>query len=407
MAANQITRIRSFEDAEGTDLVHSLEVLRGAADGFVKPIDGTVQIWAASRDWFQEEWGRDTFISLPGLLLSTGRFDDAKKVFTHFAAFEKDGLIPNVVREHIEYNTADASLWFIHALRRYGEISGDDAFVDEMADVVRSIILGYLHGTGYERGGHYYRVYVDDADGLVVSPPQATWMDADPSGTGEHAVTPRDGKCVEINALWYGALLFTKKVLVRRGEDTVWLDTAAAKVQRSFAKFWNEEARCLYDVIEGDPHGGAVRPNQLFAITHGADLMNTAQRRMVLERVESDLLTPAGLRTLSPEDSYYRGQYDTYAPMAEKDLAYHQGTIWPWLMGVYCDAYALVHQEEDSKPAVARLIKPLARFCIESEFVSLPEVFSGDEPYEPGGTTSQAWSIAEVLRIVDLLNRVR
>ena len=163
------------------------------------------------------------------------------------------------------------------------------------------------------------------------------------------------------------------------------------------------------DVIEGDPHGGAVRPNMVLAVSHGGDLLPENRQIGVVESAQKDLLTPGGLRTLSPRDSQYRGIYDTYQPMNKKDLAYHQGTAWPWLIGPYCDAQATVRQHQGESTAsireeIARVIAPLARFCVESPYKSLPELFSGDPPYEPGGTTSQAWSIAEVLRIIDKHN---
>lgn len=402
MAANQSTQLRSFETAHDVDLAAASKVLGAAAHTFVKHVDDTVEIWASSRDWFQEEWGRDTFIALPGLLLTTKRYEEARQVFTHFASYERGGLIPNVIREEILYNTVDASLWFVHALKKYVEATNDWPFALGLRPVVRRIVAGYQQGTSYERNGVSYHIGADPSDGLIVSPPQATWMDADPSGRGERIITPRNGKCVEINALWYGTLKFAVRLEQQDGSDASTIEQLAARIKTSYNAFWNEQAGYLYDVLDGDPKGAALRPNQIIAISHGEDLLSPEKQQRVLEAVSEALLTPGGLRTLAANDPDYIGHYDTHAPMAVKDLAYHQGTVWPWLMGPYCDAYKIVHGE--SRDELARLVRPLAQFCLDSEFRSLPEVFSGDPPFEPGGTTAQAWSVAEILRIVDELN---
>ncbi|HUB93209.1 MAG TPA: amylo-alpha-1,6-glucosidase [Verrucomicrobiae bacterium] len=387
----------------------TLAVLEAAAKTFVKANGQAVEIWAASRDWFLEEWGRDTFIALPGLLLTAGRYEEARLIFLRFAEREQHGLIPNVIHaDQTLYNTVDASLWFIHALKAYVQMTQDWSFAIQLLPMLRHITSGYIGGTGYQRGGTWYVVGVDPEDGLVVSPPQATWMDADPSGNGSSIVTPRNGKCVEINALWYGALRFVSRVEKQAAgtSDSEPIEALADRVQRAFRKkFWNKSNACLYDVIEGDPHGSAIRPNQVIAISHGDDLIRPEEQRAILAVVERELLTPGGLRTLSPRDASYHGQYDTTAPMAVKDFAYHQGTVWPWLIGPYTDALQIVGRARDLSEStihheVGRVIAPLVRFCLRSEFKSLPEVFSGDPPYEPGGTTSQAWSIAEVLRVL-------
>lgn len=409
MSANQTTRLRL--DSDSLDFLYepqTLEVLCKAADTFVKLEGGIVQIWAASRDWFLEEWGRDTFVALPGLLLATKRYDEARQVFSHFAAYEKNGLLPNSISgAGVAYNTADASLWFIAALQAYVEATGDWGFVQTILPTVRAIIHGYQGGTGYEREGQWFAIGMDAADGLIVSPAQATWMDADPSGTGTAAVTPRDGKCVEINAVWYAALRFAAMAEKRcGGESADEFLTLAETVKRTFTDtFWNEPEGCCFDVVGGDPHGAAIRPNQLIAISHGGDLLTPDKQRQVVAVIQHELLTPGGLRTLSPRDSQYRGEYDTTAPMSVKDYAYHQGTVWPWLIGSYCDALAIVGREQgisesDIESEIARSIAPLVQFCLESEYRSLPEVFSGDPPHAPGGTTSQAWSVGEVLRIL-------
>ncbi len=405
------------------------EVLRLAAGTFVKHFNDSVEIWAASLDWFLEEWGRDTFVSLPGLLLSTGRYDEAKENLRRFARFERGGLIPNRLPQGggAEYNTVDGSLWFIEAVKRCWAATGDAAFRDEMMPVVRRIVAAYQKGTGYKRYGRFNRIYMD-SDGLIVGPAQATWMDADPEGL-DRPVTPRNGKAVEINALWYSALRFA-------GEDAL-----ADRVKRSFnEKFWLEtednrrawggSGGALRDVVEGDPHGDAIRPNMLLAASVGGDLLSPERRRAVVLAATRDLLTPYGPRTLSPRDSFYRARYETSLPPAQKDLAYHQGTVWPWLMGPYLDALAQVRRDQGWDQAriqdeARAAMTPLMDFLVRHPEGSLPEVFDGGTPspalagfsledpgglraalrglatgQRRGGTRSQAWSVGEALRVL-------
>jgi len=414
MVGNQPTRlVYSGDDDSFWEKYPVLEIFMRAADSFVKHISGPVQIWAANRDWFLEEWGRDTFISFPGILLVTKRFDEAKQVVRDFAEYEKNGLIPNRIKKNtIEYNSVGAPLWFIQAMKSYWQYTGDLSFVTEMLPVLRRIIDAYRNGTSYERFGKEQTIKMDENDALIVSPPQATWMDADPSGTGKTIVTPRNGKAVEINALWYDntrflAMLERQEKNLLKAKD---YDSLADDIKKSFnSKFWNWSENALLDVIEGDAHGGAIRPNMVLAVSHGGDLLPENRQIGVVESAHKDLLTPGGLRTLSPRDSQYRGIFDTYLPVNQKDLAYHQGTAWPWLIGPYCDALSSVRQHQGESASsirdeIARNIGPLVRFCVESPYKSLPEVFSGNPPYEPGGTTSQAWSVAEVLRILEKYN---
>jgi predicted glycogen debranching enzyme len=387
MSANQETRLKT-EDFDWSKYP-VLETFKSTANQFIKNIDGQVEIWAASRDWFMEEWGRDTFVSLPGILLVNGRFEEAKSVFRRFASFEKEGLIPNKINKgNVMYNTADAPMWFIQAVKKYLRYTKDMGFVNDMLPVMRRIIGAYKNGASYQRYGNDRVIKMDD-DGLIISPAQATWMDADCFGKA-CPITPRNGKTVEVNALWYDNLRFLSQI------DNDY-ESLAIQVKKSFNKrFWNSSEKCLYDVVDGDPHGRAVRPNMVFAVSHGGDLLSARRQKMIVRKVEKELLTPGGLRTLSPKDSYYRETYDTYLPVEKKDLAYHQGSAWPWLMGGFCDTLAKVGKSKKIKNYIA----PLVRFCLESPFKSLPELFSGNPPYEPGGTTSQAWSVAEVLRVI-------
>ncbi len=404
MLANQSTRLK-YDTSEKFiwDKEKILKVFTTAAKKFVHKKDNKYVIHAASRDWFLEPWGRDTFISLPGLLLAIGRFKEAKGVITSFAEYEKNGIIPNriVSVDEILYNTADASLWFVQAVKKYMEYTQDADFLKEILPTIKKIVDSYKEGTGYERDGIWYDIKMDD-DGLILSPAQATWMDADPSFQGTYPITPRHGKAVEINALWYATLTFLISVMPT--SEVKKYRALAKKVKTSFRKkFWNAQKKSLYDVIEGDVHGDEIRPNMVFAVSHGEDLLLHSQQKSVFQIATQHLLTPGGLRTLSPKDKHYHGVYDTALPPEQKDLAYHQGTVWPWLMGSYMDALIRIRgYEKKSKRSaqneIKKLLTPLVRFCLESRYKSLPEVFSGDEPYEPGGTTSQAWSVGEVLR---------
>ncbi len=423
-------------------------VLGEAADSFVKHDGGSVQIWAASMDWFLEEWGRDTFVSLPGLLLSTGRHEEAKENIRRFAKFEHDGLIPNRIwdaarwspekPDGADYNTSDAPLWFVQAVAKTAAATGDQDFAREMTPVVRRILFKYRTGTGYRRYGRFNLIRMDQ-DGLVATPAQSTWMDADPEGR-DRPVTPRDGKAVEINALWYANLRVLAD-LERRfgtGQAAADADALADKVKVSFnEKFWfvddanraawGETGGALRDVVGGDPHGDAIRPNMVLAAAVGGDLLSPERRRAVLLAATKDLLTRYGLRTLSPRDSQYRARYDTAQPPSVKDLAYHQGTVWPWLMGAYSDLLASVRRDQGwSAARIAdeqrALLAPLVGAAVARPEGSLPEVYDGgeldrslrgwtlDDPdglagvftgpgdQNRGGTRSQAWSVAEVLR---------
>ncbi len=411
MPANQSTRLET--KLEATDFLNedsTHAALTQASNLFIKHISGRTELWAASRDWFMEEWGRDAFISLPGLLLTTQRYDEARQVFRHFAKLEQNGLIPNVIQGNVlAYNASDASLWFMHAFKKFTEATSDLNFAQELMPTLKSIIMNYKHGTTYERNNKVHKIFMDPRDGLIVSPAQSTWMDADPSSNGTTIVTPRNGKCVEINALWYEALNFYGQLVKNLSSKD---DQASSEVvdliRESFAtKFWNRQAGYLNDVIEGDTKGDSLRPNQIIALAYASDLIPIERSTQAINIVKEKLLTPGGLRSLSNDDPDYIGSYDTTEPIAVKDLAYHQGSVWPWLIGSYCDALKEIRTRQDKaqidiRNEIGQTIAPLVKFCLDSEFRSLPELFSGDPPFEPGGTTSQAWSIAEVLRILTI-----
>ncbi|MCS7151841.1 MAG: 4-alpha-glucanotransferase [Endomicrobia bacterium] len=376
-----------------------------AADSFVvRDKDGEVKI-LAGYPWFNQSWGRDTFISLTGLLITTGRFKEAKEVFRYYAKHQRDGIIPNRIWPDgkAEYNTADASLWFVEALYRYYEITKDKEFMEEMLPVINRILYAY---TSTDRTKP---IYMDD-DGLVVSPAQWTWMDAAPNGK---PVTPRNGKPVEIQALFYNALKIAAKFnrLLGNSEIAARYENIAAQVKISINNKYFADGRVYpYDVIDGDPHKDAVRPNALMlvSLSNVDDLLDDSRKHNIVKVVENELLTPVGLRTLSPVDPKYRGDYQTFAPMEVKDQAYHQGTVWPWLVREYIFAKLKLLEDRPYDEAVEMIssnINNLVYFVRSNG--TIPEVFSGNVPHSQGGCVSQAWSVAAILEILDLISTDR
>lgn len=352
--------------------------------------------------WFAD-WGRDAFISLPGLLLSTGRFDEAKSVLTTFAAAADEGMIPNRFDDYSDtayFNSIDASLWFINAAFQYLEAGGDsETFTEQLLPVIRCIIDSYHNGTRFEIHA--------DADGLITAgneQTQLTWMDAKYDGVPS---TSRYGKAVEINALWYNSLCRIAQFYDQRDkEESKRYRDMAYKVKGSFCKlFWNEEAGYLYDCILPD---GSVdvsfRPNQIFAVSLPFSPLSAEQQMRVVDAVQKNLLTPFGLRTLNPQDSRYKGTYK--GPQKERDEAYHQGTVWPYLIGPFVESYLKVNDfNRKSKKQALEFIKPLLKHMSENGCLGqLCEIFDGDEPHKPRGCVAQAWSIAELIRAYQLVN---
>lgn len=333
--------------------------------------------------WFAD-WGRDTFISLPGLLLETGRLAEAADVLTTFATYVSEGMIPNKFDDYDnrpEYNTVDASLWFIHAAHEYVAKGGDKTlFESTLLPACRQIFAGYRDGTRFN-------ISMDPGDALLSQgdeTTQLTWMDAKYQG---RAFTPRQGKAVEINALWYHAL----KLL---GEHEL-----ARRVESSFRQqFWISAFRGLYDVVDGGRKDPACRPNQIFAVSLPNSPLSEEQQRAVVEVVRRELLTPMGLRTLSPSDRTYKPTYG--GPQSQRDEAYHNGTVWPWLIGAFLDAYLRVnHDTREAREEARRMLAPLLRSLEESCIGHLPEICEAQPPHRPVGACAQAWSLAEVLRL--------
>jgi predicted glycogen debranching enzyme len=399
-------------------LLGRLPTLVAAADAFVirrvrpgalpgAPADRVSII--AGYPWFAD-WGRDSMISLPGLLLSCGRFAEARAVLETFAAACKDGLIPNVFDDYNgtpHYNTVDASLWFIHAACQYLADSGDtDTFNATFYPACVDIVEHYQRGT-------HFSIKMDDADGLVRAgdaTTQLTWMDAKRDGV---VFTPRHGKPVEINALWYNALRsLADAVRLSRPADAARFSQLASRVATSFsARFWNEQRQCLFDVIGDDGSGtGAteIRPNQLFAVSLPHSPLDSRQQRAVVKACTDALYTPHGVRTLEPGDWRYKGRFR--GRMFDRDAAYHNGTAWPWLLGPLAEATARADGWSPQAIKQARRLLAPSLASLDTDCCGqIPEVYDGDdtpsEPQQPGACPAQAWSVAELLRVSIALAR--
>jgi glycogen debranching enzyme len=347
----------------------------------------------AGYHWFND-WGRDTMIALRGLTLATGRTADAAEILRSFARYVSEGMLPNNFPDQSGdvpgYNTADATLWYVIALHSYAQNTGDEQLVDELLPVLRDIVAWHRRGTRYHIGE-------DASDGLLFagSPGvQLTWMDAK---VGDYVVTPRIGKPVEINALWYNTLHIVADFLAARGDPTAEdLRVQADRVRASFlARFTGSAHPYAADVVDS-PTGDdwTLRPNQIFAVSLPYSLLEGATAQAVVDAVGRDLLTSYGLRSLSPEDPAYRGTYG--GNQYERDTAYHQGTVWTWLIGPYAEAYYRCYG--DSVGAL-NLLAPLEDHLRDAGLGSASEILEGDPPHLPRGCIAQAWSVAEVLRV--------
>ena len=372
-----------------------VEELTMAADQFlVERGDGRTVI--AGYPWFSD-WGRDTMIALPGLTLATGRYEMARGILKAFAASVDQGMLPNRfpdAGEAPEYNTVDATLWFFEAIRAYVHYSSDVDFVREhLYPKLVEILDGHMRGTRYG-------IHVDSDALLACGEPgvQLTWMDAK---IGDWVVTPRYGKPVEIQALWYNALCVMRELSVQFGESerAFFVGQLAARAKSSFReKFWNAERGGLFDVVEPERRDESVRPNQIFAVSLHHALVEGEQARTIVETVRRELFTPVGLRTLSPLDARYRGRYA--GGVWERDSAYHQGTVWPWLMGPFLTAYMRAHDGSDeARATAARWLGEFSHEMRKGCLGQIGEVADGDAPHNQGGCVAQAWSVAELLRV--------
>jgi len=369
-----------------------------AADAFVvvaAPGGPSRSTIIAGYPWFSD-WGRDTMIALPGLLIANGRGEVAEAIVRGFAPFVDGGMLPNVFPDAgsaPEYNTVDAALWYAEAIRACAAATRDPQFARDLFPVLRAIVAGYSDGTRYGIG-------VDPVDGLLragVAGVQLTWMDAK---VGDWVITPRIGKPVEINALWFAALKTTAHFAEHCAADPQPFEDAAARVADAFERFWNDERGCCFDVIDGpDGNDPAIRPNQLFAVALAPELLSPERARAVVDVCVRDLWTPVGLRTLAPSDPAYVGHYG--GDQIARDRAYHQGTVWPWLLGALVQAHLNVYDD----PVLARaFIAPLADALDGYGIGTLGEIFDGDPPHAPGGTIAQAWSVGELIAALRLVS---
>jgi predicted glycogen debranching enzyme len=389
----EITRRRSARLSSPVEDDFS-QTLASAADQYIVS-RGDQKTLIAGYHWFSD-WGRDTMIALPGLTLPTGKHDVARSILRTFAEHVDQGMLPNRfpdAGETPEYNTVDATLWFFEAARAFLAYTGDIEFVGtELYPVFTTIIAWHARGTRYG-------IKVDPSGLLASGEPgvQLTWMDAK---VGDWVVTPRRGKPVEIQALWYNALCIMEDLARRLGDEASQkrYRSMAAVASWSFNRlFWNEKDSCLYDVVNGGPPDPSIRPNQIFAVSLPYSMLSPERAKSVVGKVQEHLLTPYGLRSLAPSDPQYRGRY-TGDP-AERDGAYHQGTVWPWLLGPFISAYVKVNGgSQNARLKAAEWLATLQDHLLDGGVGHISEIFDGDAPHRPCGCIAQAWSVGEVLR---------
>jgi predicted glycogen debranching enzyme len=398
--ANDADRLERAEIKRRNKLISSAGVkgeftsqLLLAADQFLAT-RGDGQTVIAGYPWFSD-WGRDTMISLAGLTLATNRPKIAKGILLEFSKHISEGMLPNRFPdegEEAEYNTVDATLWYFEAVRAYVEATGDRAFVrKQLYSKLSEIVTWHLRGTRYD-------IHVDTDGLLYAGEPgvQLTWMDAK---IGDEVITPRTGKAVEIQALWYNALRIMSELARRFGHDgdANKFDSMADLAKLSFnALFWNEAEQCLYDVVENGNRDASVRPNQIFSVSLTYPILDGDRAKAVVDKVEAELLTSVGLRSLAPRDPKYIPYY-VGSPL-ERDSAYHQGTVWAWLIGGFIDAYRRVYPER--KDRITEIINGFRPHLSEAGLGQISEIFDAEWPHSPRGCPAQAWSVAELLRVM-------
>jgi predicted glycogen debranching enzyme len=367
-----------------------------AADQFIVK-RGAGETVIAGYPWFSD-WGRDTMIALNGLTLATNRTEIARNILLEFSRHLSEGMLPNRFpdgADEAEYNTVDATLWYFEAIRAYVEKTGDYDFVREnLYAKLAETIAWHLRGTRYN-------IHVD-TDGLLYAGTdgvQLTWMDAK---IGDLVITPRIGKPVEIQALWYNALKIMADFAEKFGDDldNKRYEAMAEMAKQSFnAVFWNDAEDCLFDVVINGKRDGSVRPNQIFAVSLPNSMLSIGQAQKVVAKVEAELLTPVGLRSLLPKDAQYCPVY-IGSPL-ERDSAYHQGTVWGWLIGGFVDAYRRVNSHgNQTEKRVEEILSGFKNHLSEAGLGQISEIFDADAPHKPRGCMAQAWSVAEVLRVL-------
>jgi predicted glycogen debranching enzyme len=384
-----------------SEIVTELNATLGRASDQFLVARGDNRTVVAGYHWFSD-WGRDTMIALPGLTLTTGQPETARSILREFSRYVDRGMLPNRfpdAGETPEYNTVDATLWYFEAVHALLEQTRDYDFVRrEIYDTLVGIVAWHVRGTRYN-------IQVD-GDGLLASGApgvQLTWMDAK---AGDHVVTPRHGKPVEIQSLWYNALRVMEALAREFGHKADQKQYAAmAKLARDSFNllFWNDADLCLYDCIDGESRDASIRPNQIFAISLPHSMIGKDRAEQVLRVVERELLTPRGLRTLAPGDPQYRGRYE--GNQRERDSAYHQGTVWPWLMGPYLTAYSRIFGVAAGREFAAAWLEGFQPHLKEACLGQVAEIFDGDPPHAPRGCVAQAWSVAELLRAIEAVFR--
>ena len=367
-----------------------------ATDAFIVHRDSTnTKSVIAGYHWFND-WGRDSLISLSGLTLVNRRFDEAKSILSTFKHYCDEGVIPNAFPDSCEgipaYNTVDATLWYFNAILQYLKYTNEFQFVQEkLWPTLESIVDNHVNGT-------FFDIHMDQ-DGLIAHGPQLTWMDAAPGGM---PTTPRNGKAVEIQALWYNALKTMQLLSTRfQRESAETYRLMAEKTRRSFLeKFWNPHRNCLFDVVVSNAKNDAsLRPNQILAVSLDFSLLDKSMAEQVVSVVWKYLLSPCGLRTVESNDSRYVGKYS--GDRWQRDKAYHNGAVWPWLLGPFTTAFLKLknHEAQWRSFAFENFLKPLfMKELYRAGLGSISEIFDGDTPHEPRGCISQAWSVAEPLR---------
>ena len=385
-----------FEKAGYRDSFANQLVL--ASDQFLTYRESTKMMTVlAGLPWFTD-WGRDTMIAFTGLTLCTKRFKEAEEILLTFAQYIRHGIVPNMFPDDNMpplYNTVDASLWYFYAVYQYlhyNPAAEAEAFVKEQIfPHLKEIISAYEKGTDFS-------IYMED-DGLIHAGSgldQITWMDV---RVGDWVATPRHGKPVEINALWYNALRIMESLCEKFDEDASAYRTRAEQVKESFnAKFWDSANQCLFDVVDGDEPDDHIRPNQVYAVSLPFSLLPEEQEKAVVALVEKELFVGCGLRSLAPDHPDYHGIY--CGALAKRDAAYHQGTAWGFLLGGFFSAYMKVNHHSSSAAANAvRMLEPVRKHLTDSGCIgSISEIFDGDTPHNPRGCYAQAWSVGEVLR---------
>ena len=385
-----------FEKAGYRDSFANQLVL--ASDQFLTYRESTKMMTVlAGLPWFTD-WGRDTMIAFTGLTLCTKRFKEAEEILLTFARYIRHGIVPNMFPDDNMpplYNTVDASLWYFYAVYQYlhyNPAAEAEAFVKEQIfPHLKEIISAYEKGTDFS-------IYMED-DGLIHAGSgldQITWMDV---RVGDWVATPRHGKPVEINALWYNALRIMESLCEKFDEDASAYRTRAEQVKESFnAKFWDSSNQCLFDVVDGDEPDDHIRPNQIYAVSLPFSLLPEEQEKAVVALVEKELFVGCGLRSLAPDHPDYHGIY--CGALAKRDAAYHQGTAWGFLLGGFFSAYMKVnHHSSSAAENAIRMLEPVRKHLSDSGCIgSISEIFDGDAPHNPRGCYAQAWSVGEVLR---------